>query len=593
LIFFAACPASAGGLALIGVLLAASMIWSWALHRRVRTRTAELRESEEKFRVLAETSPTGIWLYQGERIVYVNPAAIELLEYTEAECLEMSYWEWVHPDFRDRVRERGMARQRGEPVPVHYECKHLTKSGREKWALISAGLIDYRGKPAGIVTMFDISERKRMEEDLLHAYDDLEKRVEDRTAELAETVGALEQEITERKRAEQALREANLVVENSPAVLFRWKADDQWQVELVSGNIIQFGYLPDEFLSGAISYSSIIHPADLNRVTREVRDNCAGGAEQFRLEYRILTKGGEIRWINEHTNVERNASGRIDCFQGIVIDVTDQKLAEEELQRQKLLLEELNRTLEERAREEVAKNREKDLMLIQQNRQAALGEILDHIAHQWKQPLNIISLVTYLLKDNHSLNRDEVDQTADKVLDQVEYMSQTIDVFRDFYRPDNEKSVFVIQEGIERAISFIMPALKIESVKVEIEADPGVAGFGYPKEFVQVILNIASNARDAFRERRVEKRRLTIRAFSEDSWAVVTVTDNAGGICEENITSVFDMNFTTRELSGGSGVGLYMSKSIIERHMGGGLSAANVAEGARFTIKLPISGRGN
>ena len=117
--------------------------------------------------------------------------------------------------------------------------------------------------------------------------------------------------LAERDRLTATLRQANVVVENSPVVLFRWKGDDEWPVELVSGNIIQFGYKPDEFLSGAITFSSIIYPEDLERVTREVHDYCAEGTDQFRLEYRIMTKGGNIRWVNEHTNVERDAAGGV------------------------------------------------------------------------------------------------------------------------------------------------------------------------------------------------------------------------------------------------------------------------------------------
>ena len=276
--------------------------------------------------------------------------------------------------------------------------------------------------------------------------------------------------------------------------------------------------------------------------------------------------------------------------QSMMLDITDRKMFEEQLQQQKQLLEELNRTLEERVRDEVAKNREKDVMLIQQNRQAALGEILDHIAHQWKQPLYSISLITYLLKDNDSLKMEEVNETAEKILVQVDNMSQTLNVFRDFYRPDKEKSVFLIKESIDRAISFIIPALHFESIKVEVEADPGLSALGYPKEFAQVILNLISNARDAFKERKVEKPNLVIRAFAEENMAVVTMTDNAGGISEANIGNIFDLNFTTKELSGGTGIGLYMSKNIIERHMGGILTAGNVADGAQFSIKLGIAG---
>jgi len=277
-------------------------------------------------------------------------------------------------------------------------------------------------------------------------------------------------------------------------------------------------------------------------------------------------------------------------------EITERKRAEEALResearvrRKKDLLEELNRTLEERVREEVMKNREKDVMLIQQNRQAALGEILDHIAHQWKQPLNSIALITYMLKDNYSLSTEEVNETADKILGQVEHMSQTLIVFRNFYRPDKGKSLFLIKESIDLAISIIKPALQFEYINVEVEADQELVALGYPKEFTQVLLNLLSNARDAFREKKVEKPRLNIKGIAEGNMAVVTVTDNAGGICEENIASIFDMNFTTKESSGGTGIGLYMAKNIIERHMGGELKAENISDGAQFSIRLCIA----
>jgi PAS domain S-box-containing protein len=310
----------------------------------------------------------------------------------------------------------------------------------------------------------------------------------------------------------------------------------------------------------------------------------------MQLEHRIIRADGEERFIVVRGEAVFDQEGCFVKIRGANQDITERKRAEEQLQRQKQLLEELNITLEERVRDEVAKNREKDVMLIQQNRQAALGEILDHIAHQWKQPLYNISLTTYLLKENDSLKQEEVNETAEKILDQVDNMSQTLNVFRDFYRPDKEKSVFLIKESIDRAISFIMPALHFESIKVKVEADSGLSALGYPKEFAQVILNLASNALDAFKERKVEKPNLVIRAFAEGNMAVVTMTDNAGGISEANIGNIFDLNFTTKEMSGGTGIGLYMSKNIIERHMGGILTAGNVADGAQFSIKLGIAG---
>jgi signal transduction histidine kinase len=131
-----------------------------------------------------------------------------------------------------------------------------------------------------------------------------------------------------------------------------------------------------------------------------------------------------------------------------------------------------------------------------------------------------------------------------------------------------------------------MPALQFESIGLEEEVAPGLSAFGYPKEFTQVILNLVGNAREVFRERKVEKPRLVISGTMEERSAVITVSDNAGGIAESIIDNIFNLNFTTKEMSGGTGIGLYMSKNIIEREMGGTLTAANVGDGAQFTIRL-------
>jgi PAS domain S-box-containing protein len=501
---------------------------------------------------------------------------------------------------------------------------------------------------------------------------------------------------------------ANKVVENSPAVLFRWGGADEWPVELVSGNVIQFGYTPEDFLSGALTYSAIIHPDDLERVTREVHDFCGRGDYQIRLEYRILTKGKEVRWVNELTHVERDAAGGVTNFEGIVIDVTDRKrieealsysqekyrsivdaydgliyicshdyrvefmnrkliertgrdatggfcyevlhgrdsvcpwcvnervfagetvhweiqspkdgrwynvvnvpiynvdgtlskhsvladindlkVSEEKLKEQRQLLTELNATLEKRVRQGVAENREKDILLIQQNRQAALGEMLDHIAHQWKQPLTSLSLVIQDLGEAASegeLTDEHVSETVSISMSLLDHMAQTIDIFRGFYRPDKEKKIFSIKDSIDQAIAFIAPAFRFHSVVTELEVDPGLTAFGYPKEYTQVLLNILANARDAFRARETEKPRVMINAFAEDNKSVVTIADNAGGIPEAIIGRIFDFYFTTNETGGGTGIGLYMSRNIIEKNMGGALSAENVDGGAKFRIEIP------
>ena len=138
-------------------------------------------------------------------------------------------------------------------------------------------------------------------------------------------------DITERQRAEEALRQANLVVENSPVMLFRWKAEEGWPVAFVSHNVKQLGYSPEELLRGSTRFASMVHPDDLAQISHEMRKYSESGVDHFQQEYRILAKDGTLRWVDDRTVAEHNAEGRVTHYQGIVIDITERKRAEEEL----------------------------------------------------------------------------------------------------------------------------------------------------------------------------------------------------------------------------------------------------------------------
>jgi len=587
------------------LLIVGVIAWNRGLAKQVSRRTGELekelgerkraedalRESEEKFRVLAETSPTAIFLYQGEKHIYVNPSVTRLIGYTEQECLEMSFWDWIHEDYKEQVRHCGLARQRGERVPVQYEVKCISKSGEEKWVFLSAGCIEYRGGPAGIVSIFDITDRKRMEDELQHARNELEKRVEERTAELAATVEALrESEGAHQKLASELDRKQLLlrtVIDSIPDLIF-YKDNDGFYLGCNKAFATFAGRLEKD-LAGR---------TDLDIFPREV-------AELFHvMDRKMLFEGVPRRneeWI-DYPDGRRvlldtlktpyyGQHGEIIGLIGISRDITERNWAEEQLRQKKQQLETLNSTLENRVQEEVAKNREKDHLLILQNRQAALGEMLDHIAHQWKQPIHAISLIiqdmgeTYL---NGELTKEHVYETVGKILDLLEHMAQTISVFRDFYRPEKEKTTFRIKDSIDKALIFVEPVLKFHAIAVELDADPELSAIGYPKEYAQVLLNILTNARDTFNERGVESPVVKVKAYADDKKAVVTITDNAGGIPDTIIDKIFDLYFTTKESSGGTGIGLYMSKNIIEKNMGGSLSVGNVNSGAQFRIELDM-----
>jgi PAS domain S-box-containing protein len=559
---------------------------TWELEKELAERTRiekELRESEEKFRVLANTLPAGICLYRGEQIVYVNHAATDLLGFSEQECLQMRFWDWVHDDFKDQVRSRGLARQMGETVPSRYECLHVTKSGEERWLIISAGRIEFKAEPAGIVSFMDITERKRAEEALRTFNDVLESRVEARTSDLALLNEELHQEIAMRRQVEEELRankdKVQAIVDAFDGLIYNCSKD--CRIEFMNKGFIErtgcnrlgeFCYSALHGRDSVCPWCDIEPVFEGKTVRREVRN-----PENRRWDYVV-----DVPLYHADGSMSR---------QTMITDITGLKQAEEKLRQKKKQLEDLNRTLEMRVQEEVEKNRNKDILLIHQNRQAALGETLDHIAHQWKQPLNALSLITGSLKDEASSGKltDKIlHENTDTILGLVDHMAQTINVFRDFYRPEKERTVFFIKEAIDKALSFIKPALRFDSIEVDFEADPLLAAYGYPKEYAQVFLNVLSNAREACKESGVEKPKISIRALAENGKAVVTVTDNAGGIPEATLDRVFDLYFTTRESSGGTGIGLHMSKNIIEKNMGGILSVRNSGCGAEFRIELGL-----
>jgi PAS domain S-box-containing protein len=579
------------------MLISAITIWNRVLRKTVSTRTSELekqlvervhiekelRESEEKFRVLAETLPAGICLYSGERIIYVNTATTELLGYSEQECLRMKFSDWIHPAYREQIRERGLARLRGETVPSRYECIHTTKQGEDKWLFISAGRIEFKGEPVGIVSFIDLTERKRAEEALRTFNEDLENRVEERTSDLALLNEELHQEITRRKQIEKELRDnkdrIQAIVDAFEGLIYICSMD--YRIQFMNKAFID--------RTGCNTLGDFCYKVLHNRETACPACDISPVFEG-KIVHRERYNPDNNSWDYVVDVPLHHPDGSISR-QTMVTDITELKQAEEKIRQKKQQLEDLNQTLEKRIQEEVEKNRVKDILLIHQNRQAALGETLDHIAHQWKQPLNALSLITGSLQEELSsgkLTDESLNETTDTIVGLVDHMSQTIDVFRDFYRPEKERTVFFIKEAIDKALTFIKPAFRLDSIEIDIIAEPLLTAYGYPKEYAQVLLNILGNAREALAEKGTSKPRVSIRAFAENGKAVVTATDNAGGIPDANLERVFEIYFTTRKAVGGTGIGLYMSKNIIEKNMGGKLGVRNTESGAEFRIELDL-----
>ncbi|MFZ2949040.1 MAG: PAS domain-containing sensor histidine kinase, partial [Desulfuromonadaceae bacterium] len=263
-------------------------------------------------------------------------------------------------------------------------------------------------------------------------------------------------------------------------------------------------------------------------------------------------------------------------------DITERKRAEVAL---KLAYEEMEKRVEERTVE----LRDKDQMLLLQSRQAAMGEMIGNIAHQWRQPLNTLGLMIQrqlLIYDLGEFTREMLEKDVSSSMEVIQHMSRTIDDFRNYFRPDKEKIIFNVHDVIVNTLSLLEGTLQNTQINITIVAKDDPVIYGYQNEYSQVLLNILMNAKDALLERNVVDPRVTITICSENGCAVVTVSDSAGGIPEDITDKIFDPYFTTKGPQQGTGVGLFMSKTIIEKNMGGRLSVRNSTDGAEFRIEV-------
>jgi len=264
----------------------------------------------------------------------------------------------------------------------------------------------------------------------------------------------------------------------------------------------------------------------------------------------------------------------------------------EELERQNKDLQNSYRRLEEETAKRVQAVEElriKDRLMIQQSRMAAMGEMLGNIAHQWRQPLNLLGLKAQqigLSFESGGFSKELLESNIDEIMAIVTNLSQTIDEFRNLATPDLEKHRFSVNEVVRKTVSLVQESFKEQHIIMDVETTGEMAVNGYPNDFAQALLNILSNARDALLERKTHNARITVRSWAENGRSVVTITDNAGGIKEEIMDKIFDPYFTTKELGKGTGVGLFMSNTIIEKNMGGCLTVRNFADCAEFRIEV-------
>ncbi|MBF0626302.1 MAG: PAS domain-containing sensor histidine kinase [Magnetococcales bacterium] len=308
--------------------------------------------------------------------------------------------------------------------------------------------------------------------------------------------------------------------------------------------------------------------------------------------------GGETHW-RIHKFPIPDAEGRIVSLGGIGVDVTEKLRTEEEMRSALHLLGKrgrelaaLNAGLEARVREEVDANRRKDLLMLHQSRLAAMGEMVGNIAHQWRQPLNALNLVLGNLRDAQHFGELTPQLMAAQVArgdEIIQRMSATIDDFRHFFKPDKVREPFDARVVIERAIAMVWDSFAKDCIDLVFQPPPeGTArAMGLPNEYAQAILALLGNAREAVMEGPGGGGRVEVGLSREDGWVVAVIADDGVGVAEDIRERIFEPYFTTKQERGGSGIGLYMAKTIIEQHMQGRIEAERPERGARFCVRVP------
>ena len=428
----------------------------------------------------------------------------------------------------------------------------------------------------------------------------LRAEVNRKTREITKKNIELQQEIEERKSMEERLKEN----EEKYSTLFSTSYNpiaiitEDGALSDVNGEMVaQFGYDRDELLQ--MYLEMLVVKEHIPRVEEIL--NKMNKTKKWSFELDFVKSWGDV--FNAEISASRLETGGRTFIQLVIMDVTSRKKASELLNRRQ-------EYLEKKVDQEVQKRRQNERLMMQQSKMAAMGQMMSAIAHQWRQPLNTIAIFVQDFEDSFKhgeLDEAYVQDLVQQSMKQINFMSKTIDDFKNFFKPDKDEVIFEVcretanstsllgvqltRNGIDLVIEFNgvkYTYTDIESLEAEIGAHIYVRGF--PNEYKQVLLNLVQNARDAVMDRMEAdpsvKGVIEVSVRERDGQATISVTDNGCGIPKDVADRIFEPYFTTKEEGKGTGVGLYMSKIIIEQNMRGRLFFESLNEGTRFIVEL-------
>jgi len=372
----------------------------------------------------------------------------------------------------------------------------------------------------------------------------------------------LEEKITENIKQKNILEKAHEV-----AGIGAWELQIKDMKLELSNQALLIGELDDNYKSiDFILLKKVIIQSDWEEFYTSVNNTIKEGKE-LKSIHRILTSEGQMKWIHcrGKLNKERNS------ILGVVQDITETKNLEKE-------------------------KRKQEELLYQQSKMAAMGEMIGNIAHQWRQPLSSISISASGAKTQKEmgiLDDDVFYDLMDTINNKTQYLSETIDDFRNFYKPNKTKNIFRIKDIHEKTIKLVSAQFENKEIHINNTIQDAKI-FSIENELIQVLINILNNARDAFERKNVLEKIVFIDIYKKDHKVYIEILDNAGGVSEKIIDRIFEPYFTTKHKSQGTGIGLYMSEEIVTKHLNGDIYVKNKEftykeinyKGALFTLVL-------
>jgi len=320
------------------------------------------------------------------------------------------------------------------------------------------------------------------------------------------------------------------------------------------------GYTHEEFIGLKVLN---IHPEkNLPYILKQFK-KMVKGEIQFSTNIPVKRKDGSI--FSADINAARLNLGGKDYMMGVFRDITERQRAEQALH-------------------------DSEEMMLTQSKQAAMGEMISMIAHQWRQPLNIIGLAVANMQTKQALDildEKSIEDNAVIISDNVAFMSDTIDDFRNYFKPDAPKELVSLQEVIDIVFKIMGKNLENNNISFNVENNTKSSLFIHKNSLVQVLLNIVSNAKDALISNKVAEAQINIIANETQDSILMSLCDNAGGIADDILDKIHEPYFSTKALTG-TGLGLYISHTIVEKHLFGTFTWHNKDKGACFVIKLNI-----